>query len=283
VTQKLIAVQFYGRTPDDLTFDSSTVAAPVVETTPPPAVTPVTNVARDSTATLAGVVVDSAGHGLAGADVRVTDGTGRAVTGDSGQFVIRGLQPGKRSVVVHMVAYGPANFSTELPAGRTHRVRIVLDHVPVTLKTVVVQDSLSDPLLAETGFYERMQHGWGTFITPDEIERRNPGRASDMLRMINGVDIRPVGQGGSRTVPYSTRAMSFSGRCLMNVYIDGNRVYISNRVPLEDMISGSEVGAMEVYPSANETPPQYIGGSNDCGALVIWTKGWISKADSTKH
>jgi hypothetical protein len=179
-----------------------------------------------------------------------------------------------------MVGYGPANFSTELPAGRTHLVRIVLDRVPTTLKTVVVRDSLSDPLLAETGFYDRQHHGWGTFITPEEVARRNPARASDMLQMVSGVDIRTTRAG---TVPYSTRSLSINGRCLMNVYIDGNRTLINSRVPLEDMISGGEVGAMEVYPSASETPPEYIGNASDCGAIVIWTKGWISKADSTKH
>ena len=77
-----------------------------------------------------------------------------------------------------------------------------------------------------------------------------------------------------------------SGRCVMNVFVDGTRAYMSGGMSLEDVISGSEVGAMEVYPSATETPPQFIVNGSDCGALIIWTKGWLSaesEADSTKH
>ena len=291
-TQKLIAVKFYGQTPEDVVLTEAPAVArsdsaiarteSSVARTMPVAPKPVV----DSTATLAGTVVDSGGRPLRGADVRTADGALRTVSGDSGQFVLHGFKPGKRDMIVRVLGYGPATFTTDFRPGRTRRVRIVLTAATVQLSTIVVLDSISDPLLAETGFFQRKRTGWGTFITPAEIQRRNPGRASDMLRMVSGMEIRSAGRFG--TLPISRRAMSFSGLCLMNVYVDGNKVAVNSSMPLEDAVSGSEIGAMEVYPSASETPPEFsgLGASAPCGAVVIWTKGYVSQenaSDSTKH
>ncbi len=273
--QKLVAVRFYGRTPDDIEISGPQSALASQSIAPRPVV--------DSLATLSGTVQDSAGHPLRGAQIILSDGSARAESGDSGQFTIRHLKPGKTDVTVRVLGYGPATFSTVLRAARNRRMRVILTPVSVQLSTIVVMDSLSDPLLNQTGFFERKRRGWGTFISPEEIQRRNPARASDMLRTINGVEIASVGRTG--TLPLSTRALSITGRCMLNVFVDGTRAYISSGMTLEDVISGSEVGAMEVYATATETPPQFIGGNFDCGALVIWTKGWLSsesEPDSTK-
>ena len=63
----------------------------------------------------------------------------------------------------------------------------------------------------------------------------------------------------------------------MNVFVDGIMVYVNSTTPLEEVIQGSEVGAIEVYAGASETPPQFLGASNGCGSVVIWTKGWLSQ------
>lgn len=291
--QRLIAVRFYGRTPEGIELtESPTTTAPATTPATAPTPTPATpsqafNVATtpasDSTGILVGTVVDSAGHPLRGAEIRTTEGTARVASGDSGQFILRGLKPGRTNFVVHMLGYGPANFSAELASGRPHRVRIVLSSSVVQLKAVVVNES-GDPILAETGYYQRKKTGWGTFITPEEVARRNPDRATDMLRMVMGVDIRSSGRVG--TLPYSTRSLSISGRCLMGVFIDGHQVSVGGGMTMEQVISGSEVGAMEVYPDAGQTPPEFLSLANSCGVIVIWTKGMLAAptpADTTKH
>jgi len=237
-----------------------------------------------STARIAGVVVDSSGRKLRGAEILVADGTARTTSSDSGQFLLRGLKAGKTQFLVRAVGFGPASFTTELRAGRTRQIRVILTPTSVQLSTITVLDSLSAPLLAQTGFFERKRQGWGSFISPDEIARRHPMNASDMLRNVAGVEV--ISRLPGRTTILSTRSMSMSGRCVLNVFVDGTRAYMSGGMTIEEVISGSELGAMEVYPSASETPPQFIVNGSDCGALVIWTKGWLSaesQPDSTGH
>jgi len=267
--QKLTAIKFYGRTPEDIVIAEAPKRAP-----------PMT----DSTARIAGVVVDSTGRKLAHATIVTADNSASTVSSDSGQFVIKGLKAGPREFIVRAVGYAPANFTTQLRAGRTRQVRVILSPTSVQLSTITVLDSINAPLLAQTGFFERKQKAWGTFITPEQVRRRNPSYVSDMLRDVSGVEVTSRTPG--RTTILSTRAMSMSGRCVMNVFVDGNRVYMSGGMTIEDAISGTEMAAMEVYPSASEVPQEYIVNGSDCGAIVIWTKGFLSEEtppDSTKH
>ena len=273
--EKLITVRFYGATPGDIVLSDS-------------AATKARQRVIDSTATLSGYVVDSGGRALRGAQVILTDGTARAVSGDSGQFILKGLKPGKTEVLVRVLGFAPATFSTVLRAARNRRVRVILTPVSVQLSTIVVRDSISDPLLAKTGFFDRRKSGWGSFITPEDIEKRNASRVSDLLQRAPGVSVRPATGSLGGTLPWSMR--SGPAPCLMALFIDGVKTEIGRRggmlTTLEDVISATEVGAIEVYPGPAETPARFIGGENACGTIVIWTKGWLSaetESDSTKH
>src|SRR5439155_10232655 len=133
------AIKFYGRTPDDVFI----AEAPK----------PVRQVV-DSTARIAGVVVDSSGRRLRGAQILVADGSARTVSSDSGQFLLRGLKPGKTEFLIRALGFGPASFTTELRAGRTRQVRVILTPATVQLSTIRVIDSLSAPALATTGFFD---------------------------------------------------------------------------------------------------------------------------------
>jgi hypothetical protein len=269
--QKLTGIIFYGRTPEDVVIADAAI--------PPP------KPAVDSTARLAGIVVDSTGRRLGRAEILVADGGARTMSSDSGQFLLKGLKPGKTSFVVRALGFAPATFSSDLRATRTKQVRVILSKVTVQLSTIVVETTVNDTLLANTGFYDRKRVGFGSFITPQQIQDRNPSVASDLLRAIRGVTIRQAS--GFGTVPYSTRSPGGLGpRCVMNVFIDGIMVSVDSNTPLEDAIQGSEIGAVEVYAGASETPPKFLGASNGCGSIVFWTKGYLSAAtepDSTKH
>ena len=263
--QKLIAVVFYARAPDD-------VVAAVAGVTPPSA-KPVI----DSAARLAGVVVDSAGHPLAGAEIIAPDGGARTTATDSGRFVIRGLKPGKTSFLVRAFGFAPASFTSELRPMRTRSVRVVLTRVTVQLSTIVVEEEINDKQLALSGFYDRRKSGFGTFITPEDIQAMDEAHVADILRGVRGVDIQPGGTWG--TVPYSRRDPgTFHGRCGMNVFVDGVAVTVNRDFPLETAIQGSELAAIEVYVGPSETPAKYLGASNGCGSIVIWSKGYLRNA-----
>lgn len=253
--QKLVAVKFYGRTPEDVVIaEAPAVARPQ----------------RDSTARIGGVVVDSSGRPLAHASIIAVEGNARATSSDSGRFLIVGLKPGRTEFRVQVIGYGPATFATELRAGKTRQMKIILTPVNVQLATITVLDSLSDPLLAQTGFFTRRDKGLGgTFISPEEVEKRHPFDATDLLRMVNGVEI----VGGSREKSVISRR---GAGCEFNVFIDGQPVRLSGGMTLDDVISGREVGAVEVYPTELDTPAKFLLVGRRCGTLVFWTKGWLS-------
>ncbi len=267
--QRLTAIKFYGRTPEDI----------LIAEAPRP-----NRPVADSMARIAGVVVDSSGRPLSHATILTADNSASATSSDSGQFLIKGLRPGSEKFVVRALGFAPATFSTQLRAGRTRRLRVILSPTTVRLSTITVLDSISAPLLAQTGFFQRKQKAWGTFITPEDVRRRNPSYVSDMLRGVNGVEV--VSRGAGQTAILSTRSMSISGRCAMNLFVDGTRQYLSGGMTIEDVVAGSEMAGMEVYASASEVPPEFIVSGSDCGAIVIWTKGFLSEEappDSTKH
>ena len=172
--QKLIAIKFYGRTPEDI----------VIAEAPKP-----TRPLADSSARIAGVVVDSTGRPLRHATILTAENEATATSSDSGQFLIKGLKAGPRQFLVRAVGYAPASFTTQLRAGRTRQVRIILNPTTVQLSTITVLDSINAPLLAQTGFFQRKEKGWGTFITPDDVRRRNPSNVSDMLRNVSGIEV----------------------------------------------------------------------------------------------
>ena len=98
-----------------------------------------TTVVEASTATVSGTVVDSLGAlPVAGATVRVSDGTAEAVTGEGGRFLLPGLAGGLQSLMVSHPALdtlglGPVPFSVEAVMGEVASSRLRLPGVEETL------------------------------------------------------------------------------------------------------------------------------------------------------
>jgi hypothetical protein len=153
--------------------------------------------------------------------------------------------------------------------------------------------------LAQRGFYDRMervQRGAivGEFMTPEDLDRISPMLLSRALRESKYVKIaRPPGGGVSGT--------AFLGRadCGFTVLVDGQRVAsLQDEMPgltsinargssraeffgrlrppsLEELVAGSEIAAIEVYPSAANAPAELqaraMAGRGSCGIIAIWT------------
>jgi hypothetical protein len=81
-----------------------------------------------------------------------------------------------------------------------------------------------------------------------------------------------------------------SGPCVMNLFIDGNRVNAGadgasgpsdGGSTLDDLISANDVGAIEVYPSGVTAPQKYTGVSEGCGTILIWSKVKLNASSAT--
>lgn len=204
-------------------------------------------------------------------------------------------QPSADSVLVHVRRIGFAQRSVWLRAAADGHVR--LEPLARTLTTMNITER-QNTQLAQRGFYDRMervQRGAvvGEFITPEDLERLSPMTLSRAL--VESRYVRVIRSGGGRT-----SNTQFLGRadCGYTVLVDGVRIESlqddlpgltsmnprgtsrAGRVPrpsMEELVMGSAIAAIEVYPSAANAPAELqaraMGGRGSCGIMAIWTGG----------
>ena len=130
-------------------------------------------------------------------------------------------------------------------------------------------------------FWSRRMVGIGAFITRDDIERRHPQRASDLLRTVTGLRVimgesgfdKPViTMGRNPVVSRSGRSSSptLANDCSVSYYVDGSYVP-SGTFHMDDM-SPFMIEAIEVYRGPSETPARLRQRDTACGVIVIWTR-----------
>jgi hypothetical protein len=236
-------------------------------------------------AALDGVVTDSLQYALSGVEILADSGRVKAVTNSVGAFHLAGLPSGPVTFTVRKIGYGAGEFTLQMEAGVTRYQTIVLRRLNNVLSPIVVEESPVHQGLREVGFYERSENARGTFLTPEILATRSSTHSSDFLLGVNGVQITsgsrggiPFGTGGYMAISDRRNGHLASGYCVMNVYLDGVRTALGTdrggevTTTLDDMISASDVGAIEVYPSGVTSPQQYTGVARGCGTILIWSK-----------
>jgi outer membrane cobalamin receptor len=125
--------------------------------------------------------------------------------------------------------------------------------------------------------------GIGRFLDRAAIERTNAGIATDLLTTMPNVDVRPVIVAGQFVMTTRRRVLLRNVRgepCEPDVWIDGVRVSLSAGgaagTTLDDLVSPTEIVAMEIYSSPMRVPSQYASLSG-CGSLVIWTRSGAAR------
>ena len=217
---------------------------------------------------VAGVVKDSSGARLPSVGVMALAVGVQTVTDDSGAFRLSGLPPGSVTIQLRRLGYVPASVVLTLGAGETRELRVVLAETAEELDAVDVQASALRGKMA--GFNARRVRGVGTFITREEIERRQPGKMSQLLRYVTGVyvpqdnsDMRPSSVGMRRAA-----GLSSQGSCGVQLYVDGQH-YPDGRL---DDFRPMEVEGIEIYKSASEIPATFRSRDTMCGVIAIWTR-----------
>jgi hypothetical protein len=185
-----------------------------------------------------------------------TDGNFVVVAPAAGVYRLRADLPGYRTAI------SPA---MDLQGG--DRVALVWRVVPDTQRMQPVQITASPRLASgrQGGFYERMQrHGFGTFITRDQIEKQHPIWTSDLLRSAPGLVVNPR-LGGAGNDVRTTEG------CRPEVFVDGVH-YPLFFESVDDVVHPDEIEGIEVYPHAAEVPPEYVVPRSNCGVIAIWTR-----------
>lgn len=207
---------------------------------------------------------------LPGATMSLLDEGGARLAGtqtdSTGSFGLSAARAGAYGLRAERVGYRTAATpAMELDAGDTLRVEFRLSTEAVLLGPVVVTGRPRRLTGALREFHERAERrAWGSFVTREEISRRNPVRTTDLLRTLPGVRLAPTRSG--------RHAVLLRGGCPARVYLDGIRVRLAG-TSIDDLVRPPELEGIEVYPGEAGIPAQYGGLSGGgCGAVLLWTR-----------
>jgi carboxypeptidase family protein/TonB-dependent receptor-like protein len=215
---------------------------------------------------VSGTIADAEGTPIDAVEISIVqhDSTIRRVRGGAdGRFRIDGLPFPRFDLEARRMGFLPHTTRVNIDNGQhSTTVFIKLDAVADKLGTVYVDDGAPDtrdPNLRE--FYSREQaNKLGYFIDENTMRALRPEFASEALRRIPGVVVRP-----SRRFGNDVRIRG----CAPLVWIDGVR---SSGAQIDDVVSGASVAAMEIYSSLAGVPPQYMDRSATCGTILVWLK-----------
>lgn len=213
------------------------------------------------------VVAADDGRPLSGARVGIRNGP--TTQADArGAFTLTGIPTGTRMLDVRAVSFAPVEIPVDVLEGGAP-LRIELALLKSVLDTVKVRANLSVNREYE-GFLRRQKHsGAGRFISTEDIARRNPIQAIDLLRSMPGVMIvRDDNQ--YEILAQRSPQNFFVPFCRVAVFINGNPMREPTVNDLNAYLRPNEMLGVEVYDAG--AAPAEFSRRNGCGVVVIWTK-----------
>ncbi len=225
--------------------------------------------AQPTTWDMFGVVRNPDGTVIEGATVAISGSSTR--TNALGFFHLVANRRDTITLAVRRIGYNPisALLTDKELTGDT--LLIVLDPSAQQIAQMTVKARDLRSPMGYGSFEERRSRGTGVFVTRADIEKRNSGRLSDVMRNKRGVNVvRVQGGFGVRFATFAGRTMASRGGCMPMIWIDGQRA-----PGMEiDEIPPNTVAGVELYSSIATTPAQFAAGQVDrpCGTIVIWTR-----------
>jgi len=216
---------------------------------------------------LVAFVTDTAGKPLEGAQVDVVGTSLRGNTDVGGRVALLAVPPGNAVLRLRHLGFGELKIPISVTPGTLADGHYKMKPLSARdLKEVVIRASeLKPDRYAKTGrfdeFYRRRAQGMGTFLTREDVDARHAQKPEDLIRMVPGIRIRYRGM-----TPY----LQFLRCDYVNVYIDGFR----SRDGFRDFfaLSPLDIEAIEVYHGMAQIPPEFAIHTEDCAAIVVWTR-----------
>jgi hypothetical protein len=231
---------------------------------------------------VSGTVADSTGRPVPYVNVE-EGGVRRGLTNASGEFRFQTNRKGAIPVGFRRLGYQYLELRVESAGDTT--LGVVMQPVATQLATTVVSATARVRALESRGFYSRFadrEKGilGGEFVTPEDIQLRNPMRASQLLEQRNGVQVRRI---GNCEVTIRCWAILGAGGCSATVYLDGRRmnslasaslgeVTPETVVYVDELVSPASIAGVEVYPRGVRAPPEFQSLGGSCAIVVIWTR-----------
>lgn len=216
-----------------------------------------------------GKLVDvGTGAAVTGARVQLLRGERAAdttMTDTAGMFTLRSDDGGKFRLAAERLGYA-ASVSAEVEIGERDSLEVLFRIAPSTVVLepleVVATVRRRGPRLE--AFYERAERDrFGHFITREQIERRRPAYATDLLRQAPGLRIAPA-----RRIGYAVRGR---GGCLPVVVIDGMKLGVASSL-VDEWVRPDDIEGIEIYSAVGTAPAEFSMYENGCAMIVIWTR-----------
>ena len=225
---------------------------------------------------LVGTVSAPDGHVVSGADVSIVerDTAVRVTRSDSaGHFMFEGLTTPALTLRVRRLGYEPQQLSVHVTkVGRTATITVTLAPSVASLDPVLVEDSAkhAQPNPRLIAFDERRAtNSFGHYVTEEMLAKLRPQHASEALRTVSGVMLRPAKFGNLvRLRGCGVRGQSFE-RGGPLVWLDGVRL---PGAEIDEVTQGPDIAGIEVYNSFAGVPAQFFDRTAVCGTILVWTK-----------
>ena len=258
--------------------------------------------------TLRGSVRDRDGQPLREARVQLLAAGVQTTTRDDGTFQFANVGREVQTIEVSGLGYIPRRVEIDLRPGRLQRADVALDKVAYVLQPLLVKGK-ADPRL--TALERRLRIGNGQYLTAAQIRQRRALSVSDLVKGMNGVQVRSSGFG---TVIVMSRSAGLSGRsltglCVPAFFVDGSMVgtetqgdaaadsllygagsvlprggeagapgavgssaLVPRDIGPDQFVSVNDIETIEVYNSASQVPPDFATYNGACGVVAIWTR-----------
>jgi hypothetical protein len=181
-------------------------------------------------------------------------------TGQDGRFQVDRVPLGTTYLEARRIGYRPVTMNLDIIEGETFNLDISAPPLPFALEDidVTVEENLASfgPL---QGLMRRRKRGQGYSFLRWEIDEERPLFATDLLRMVPGVQVRYSTLGESNIVVRG---------CSPTLYING--IQLDSLDSFDNLVHPDNIEAMEVHLGAY-TPAEYRN-YNACGVVAIWTR-----------
>ena len=228
--------------------------------------------------TIRGRVIDeTTEQGIASVLVEFLDVNRRvrtsAVTDEDGAFLLARTPRGSFRLRVSRLGYARAVTPWwEVESGEALSV-IVRMHPDVVLMApleITASARSASPVMAN--FYHRLERGLGgVYITRADIEQRNAGQVTDLLRTVPGVRL-------SDGIVHMARALPGVGGgpngCPIQIWVDGILATRgrNSSVSLDWLATPGTLEGIEVHRGLSTVPPEFLTPEARCGVIALWTR-----------
>ena len=217
--------------------------------------------AQFARAPVIGLVVDSLGGPIAGAQVDIEGTFHRTTTDSAGHFRLIQVEAGRLRLNVRRLGFLPATLFLHLTADGARQVMVTC----ATPEILARGRGRSTPgLRRRLAGSEQIGNGSTGISLRGNDERSSSARLADVLRQLPSIRIRPVRGLG-------TMAFIRGASCPPLVYVDG---VPANAGPFDlDLIDLGSVEGIEVYGGLGSVPGEFAAARGDrCGVIAIWSR-----------